>query len=129
METWPGLLPNPSTGYALNPVDPVVRSDVEQGPARSRRRFTSAPTKAPVTWKLNKEQFAIFEAFHHYRLNDGAAWFNVNIINGQGLTLCEARFSKMWQAKAAGNRWRVTAELEIRNRPLMTAAELTGLIG
>ena len=46
----------------------------------------------------------------------GAAWFEVALAFGSGLTTVEARFTNTFKAvAAAGLRWNVTAEVEVRN--------------
>ena len=121
MPVWPTTLPAPRVpGYALNPVDPVVRTNMESGPARTRRRFTQAPTFIPVSFQFTESQFAIFEKFHAADLYDGAAWFdNIPLVNGQGVTNYTARFKGSWKAQPRGNKyWLVTATLEVKTRPL-----------
>lgn len=121
MAVWPVTLPAPTVrGYALNPVDPVIRTDMEAGPTKNRRRFTQAPTDVPVTFKFTEAEFAIFEKFHSVDIFDGVSWFdNIPLINGQGISNYTARFKTMWQATALGNKnWSVMATLEIKTRPL-----------
>lgn len=121
MPTWPVTLPAPQVrGYGLNPVDPVIRTKMEGGPGRNRRRFTQAPTDIPVSFKFTETQMAIFETFHKNELFDGAAWFDgMPLINGQGVTLSTARFKTMWKGSSLGNKfWQVSATLEVKTRPL-----------
>lgn len=128
MATWPAALAATTpyvNGLEIRPDDPVRRTDMESGPARTRRIYTAAPSTYPVQWEFTAEEFAIFEAWHHYELLDGAAWFTVSLANGKGISSYEARMKQMWKAKAkTGLTWIVNVELEVRARPLMTAAEL-----
>ena len=127
MASWPSILPGPQVpGYMLKPVQAFDRTQMDDGPARQRRRFRQPPTKIPVSFLLTSQlQMAVFEAWYYYELDDGAGWFTVALPNGQGSTSCETRFTKVWEASliSYGN-WQVTAEFEIRIRPLMTELEL-----
>ena len=121
MPSWPVTLPAPSVrGYALNPVDPVIRAKMEGGPTKNRRRFTQTSTDIPVTWKFTETEFAIFEKFHASELFDGVSWFdNIPLVNGQGVSNYTARFKTIWKATAQGQKhWTVVATLEVKQRPL-----------
>lgn len=120
MATWPETLPAlGEENYQIEPVDPVARTQMEAGPVRARRRLTVFPTHVTVTWYFTQAQLAIFETFHHATLSDGAAWFTLPMLNGQGVTAVDARFAEMWKARlAAPGQWDVSAKIEIRNRPI-----------
>ena len=125
MPVWPASLPLPRRNdYALEPVDPVVRSEMESGPARQRRRFSAYPTRIPVRWSMSDGQFAVFEAFYRNIL-DGQEWFDTDLINGIGRTTYSARFAGIWRAAKRGARWDVDAVLEVRDRPLLTGEALS----
>jgi len=60
--TWPDTLPLPTVqGYNIQPGDTILRTEMEAGLARQRRRFTNAPTKVSVRWIMRRDQYAIFE--------------------------------------------------------------------
>ena len=125
MPTWPASLPLPRRDdYALEPVDPVVRSEMESGPARQRRRFTTYPTRIPVRWSMTDGQFAVFEAWHAQDVSDGQDWFTTDLLNGVGRTSYQARFAGIWRAAKQGAKWIVTATLEVLDRPLLTGEAL-----
>ena len=126
MPTWPTTLPLPQQeGYGLEPQQAFLRTDVDQGPAIQRRRFSSSPTDIPLNLDLTNEQFETFEAWYHYEILDGASWFNMTLYNGNGLNTVEARFKSVYKAAPKGGlSWVVTATLESRNMPLISEAEL-----
>lgn len=108
-------------GYALTPDDQTVRTEIEAGAPRVRRRFTSGFTRATLAWTWSATQFSVFEYWWANVASGGAAWFNAPVENGQGVNACEVRFTKPWRAELLGaGVWRVSAETEIRARPLMT---------
>ena len=126
MPAWPATLPRPLVDdYELQPVDRVIRTQMDAGNTRSRRRFTSSPTKIPVSWNFNRGQMAVFEAFHALDLLDGQASFDVDLFNGDDVTSYSAKFVQIWKGKLkSGLRWRVAAILEVQSRPLLSAAQL-----
>lgn len=126
MAYWPTLLPYPlMSGYSLEPVSTVARTDMDAGPARQRSRYTAAPTMASVSVLLTRQQFAIFEAWYLHEINNGAAWFVGPIRNGRGISTQDCRFAEAWKSSpVSGNLEQVTMRWEIRERPIMTADEL-----
>lgn len=127
MAYWPPQLPTPQlAGYGLAPQPAFVRSDMDAGPARQRRRFTQAPTDITMELVMTDDQLAIFEAWYEHRVDSGAAWFDAPMANGQGLTTVEARFVEPWQSQPLGAGLnRVACKWETRNRPVMSDADLT----
>jgi len=111
--TLPGLL---MSDYEYTSDTNVIRTELDAGPARQRRRFTSVPTKIKASFNYSLAQMRIFENFFHFTLSDGASWFNLNVVNGSGQNLSEARFTKPYTAKAVANgqSWNVSAEIEIK---------------
>lgn len=63
--TWPPELPGPLLeGYALDPVEACVRTDLEAGPARVRRRTRARADQVQVRWLFTAEQFEAFRVWH-----------------------------------------------------------------
>ncbi len=120
MATWPTTLPSPMVdGYGIAPQASFARTDMDQGPARQRRRFTTAPTHYSAQWMLTEPQLATLESWYRDQVDDGAAWFSINLRNGQGLQTVEARFMEPWKSsKLGGRHYQVSATLEVRNRPV-----------
>lgn len=126
MATWPTYLPSPlRAGYEINPGDPILRTQMDAGPDRTRRRFTAIPSRIPVGWRFNAGQFALFEAWHKLEALDGSAWFAIDLMNGLGVQSVEAKFTKPpKKTLLGGSNWEVSAELEVRTLPVMTQAYL-----
>lgn len=110
-------------GYGLDHVSPLARTDMESGRARQRRRFTSVPSTASVSWYFNDPQAAAFEAWFRDSINDGADWFNCNLKSPVGEKPYACRFTDMYKGpEVIGARhWKITATLEIWERPIMPA--------
>lgn len=119
--SFPSLLPYPlADSYTIKPDEAIVRTDMEAGPARQRRRYTQTPSKITVKWIMNKEQFALFEAWYKFHAKEGAEWFYISLLGGLGLTDQEARFTKQFEATLSkGYFWSISSELEIRDRPTL----------
>lgn len=97
---FPEKLPYPTTeGYAIKPGEAIVRTDMEAGPARQRRRYEQTPSKISVRWVMNREQFSLFEAWYKYYAKEGAEWFVITLLGGLGLLKQEARFTQQFEAK------------------------------
>lgn len=126
MATWPTFLPAPlQSGYEINPDDPILRTQMDAGPDRVRRRFTAIPSSIPVKWRFSGAEMALFEAWYKHEALDGAAWFNVNLANGLGIQSMEARFTRPPKKPLlSGSTWEVQAELKVRTMPVMSAAEM-----
>lgn len=124
---WPTTLPLPTIeGYGVHPGEAILRTEMEAGPARQRRRFTQVPSRISVRWVLRRDQFALFEAWYRWYAKEGGEWFEIELLGGVGLTIHEARFTRQFDARIrAGRLWEVTSELEIRERPVLTEDALS----
>ncbi|CUW39670.1 conserved protein of unknown function [Magnetospirillum sp. XM-1] len=144
--SWPDKLPLPTfENYGIEPQDGVLRTEMEAGPARQRRRYTQTPTRIPVRWRFTQWEFGIFEAWYKWKGKEGATWFSMDLLGGLGIVAHEARFvgsgNSPYKANpqrggpGQGSRWIVTTTLEIRERPVLTepalnivlAEDVTGL--
>lgn len=122
---YPPQLPYPSReDYGLQHVDPMVRTQMQSGRARQRRRFTSVPTMARVSWTLTTGQAQLFEGWYKHIINDGASWFECPLQTPMGIKHYEARFTGIYDGPdlVGVDHWRVSAQVEIRKR--QTVSEL-----
>lgn len=117
MSAWPSDLPRPQLdGYQFAPVNAVIRTDMEAGPARQRQRFTAAPIMLSATWHFTAAQFASFRTFFDSTVHRGADWFSADLDTGSGLLTYDTRFTEAYQAKLlSGGLWEVTSKVELRN--------------
>lgn len=121
---YPAGLPVPlRSGYGMQHVSPLMRTDLESGRARQRRRFTSTPIIAGVTWLMTQVQAQAFEAWFRWTLSDGAEWFNTRLSTPLGLQPYECRFAGMYSGPelVGVDRFRFSADLEIRERQTLPA--------
>jgi len=120
MATWPATLPAPQrNGYGGAPVDPTLRTDMEVGASRARRRTAALNDRVTVAWVFTDAQFAIFRAWFDdaAEADGGAAWFALLLPIGKtGATLQDVRFVGAFQYNQIGlDCWSVTARLEVRD--------------
>ena len=119
---YPAGLPAPlRSGYGVNHISPLIRTELETGRARQRRRYTSVPSLASVSWLMSQAQAQLFEAWFKWTLSDGAEWFNCRLRTPLGLQDYECRFAEMYSGPdlVGVDRWRFSADLEIRERQVL----------
>ena len=122
---YPGTLPNPTRqGYGLEPQSGVERTGMEAGNARARQRFTRTPTHIPLRWVFTEAEFAVFEAWWKQVALEGAAWQDMPVANGGGITSVSARFIGPYKASMLGLGYEVAARVEVQALPQLTAEEL-----
>lgn len=110
---WPATLPNMElSGFALTGPANVLRTPMDAGPAKQRRRFTSGPR--PVTGRVTLDSVQIDEFTDFYRnsLLDGALRFSwTDPLTGDP---AEFRFTAPYEATKRGARlFTVVLPLEI----------------
>ena len=78
MLLWPTAIPQAPQrdGWSDSAPDNLLRSDMESGPAKVRRRGNAKPYVAQATYVMNDEEAAIFEAFALQTLAGGALAFD-----------------------------------------------------
>jgi hypothetical protein len=120
---YPADLPLPlRSGYGLNHVSPMMRTELESGRARQRRRYTSVPSIASVAWVFTQSEAQLFEAWFRWTLSDGVEWFNATLRTPLGLMPYECRFVEMYSGPdlVGMDRWQLGASLEIRERQTLS---------
>jgi len=77
---WPAGLPDKplQDGYSERLPSVLIRTNMDKGPAKVRRRFTA--NVRPITCKLilTRAQLSTFEYFYHVDCADGSLRFNWN---------------------------------------------------
>lgn len=127
--SWPSRLPLPTMqGYGIDDDLKIERSEVESGSARERVTSTAITSAVQVQWKFTLFEYALFEAWVIRRAR--GQWFNMIYLGGIGLIACEARIQrgKAPSKFETGAGVIVTATLDVRDRPIITDAELTELL-
>ena len=124
MIAYPEFLPEPQRdGYGFQPVSPMARSELQSGRARQRRRFTSVPTVASVTWLMDDGEAQLFEGWFEHILLSGSLWFQCPLKTPLGMDEHRARFVDIYEGPilVGESFWRFTAKLELFKRPILNA--------
>jgi len=116
---YPADLPPPlRSGYGINHLSPLQRTELATGRAIQRRKYTSVPSIASVSWNFSQVQAQLFEGWFRWTLSDGTEWFNARLRTPLGLQDYECRFAGMYEGPdlVGIDRWKFSAELEIMER-------------
>jgi hypothetical protein len=126
LSVWPETLPPPRVeGYSLSPRPSLLRTEMETGAARHRLRSLSAHYQVQAEWRFSEFQFGVFDAWWALNTRLGEQWFVLPLAVPLDVQAVEARFLAPWQAELLpARRWRVAAQMEIRNLQRLTAEEL-----
>lgn len=126
MITWPDSL-KPSVNYNVSVSTGAIRTKMDSGRIRQRRRFTISMRQIGVTWKLSDFEFGVFQSVYANLLNGGVDWFEINLPLGDGIKPYKCRFvADSYQHKYDNVMWwTVTAKLETEDQPEPFDAEIT----
>lgn len=121
MASWPSTLPKPLyDGYSISPMDTVIRTDMEAGNKRSRRRSLAQIDYVTANVSLTNEEYSIFRDWFYSTsgADGGNAWFQISLLTGRDTTYIETVESKFSASYSVSNvsygRLNVTLSLEVR---------------
>lgn len=119
MATWPTTLPLPQVaGFQLQPKEQSLRTDMEVGAARVRRRSLDRLDEVSLQWTLTDAQMDTLRTWFDDNAGGagGSAWFLMRLrIGTGGIVEVEARFIGTYRASlVSATVWNVTAQLEVR---------------
>jgi hypothetical protein len=121
---YPSNLPSPSLDtHSLKQQSNLLRTKMDSGHARVRRRFKSVPTIMTASWRCKAEEAAFFEGFITHALGGGVSPFLMNVLTPLGVIEHEVRFitspledyqpiSPVW--------WEYKAKIEIKQREIIS---------
>lgn len=76
MPTWPAEMPTVRPGgYQEQPQSQILRSDMETGPPKTRRRFTAGIRPVTAQYVVDDAQLQTFEVFFENEIAAGALSF------------------------------------------------------
>lgn len=114
---WPLSFTRPSENFKCEILPSSIRTNMDSGITRQRRRFTTDYAQLSVRWDFSDTEFGIFAAFHQYKLVQGSAWFTINLpLGGDGMQPHIARFvdGKYSHDYVPVGYWAVSATLEVQ---------------
>jgi len=109
---WPEELPHGllAQGFSMQPQSSVVRTAMDAGPKKARRRYTARTVNFSGRQIFDNAELAVFEQFYHIALADGVLRFNF----ADPLTLEKAqfRFTSDYTVTETGGLFEIAMELE-----------------
>ena len=111
---WPVTLPQSFLidDYQREGHNNVIRSAMETGPPKCRRRYTAAVQQIQTSMIMTPAQLLIFEDFYENTILDGALEFEIpDDINGGTM---DVKFRDKYTANFLGTVWRVSMPLAIQ---------------
>lgn len=114
MASWPSDLPQEfdQEGFGSGPPDNVLRTPVDAGPQKSRKRFTSAPTPLTGNMIMTNTQLESFKSFLK-TIGDGALRFTFPELTDPTNTVYVKFTSRPQWVPARGGNWNVTMNMII----------------
>lgn len=113
MPSWPNDLPALPLreGYSETFSNTTIRTNMDVGPAKIRRRISYGAAPLSVTLYLTDAEVASLESFYGATLLDGALSFtNVHPRKGTTVTI---RFTSPPMIESMGTQWRASFGLEV----------------
>lgn len=108
---YPDSLPEiRASGFQSSYQDPVIRTQMDAGPAKQRLRYTAAPKKFSCSLAVNESEREIFEAWFVETLGFGALRFVMR--NPQTLQPEEFRFAGAYSEAEADGLFELSLSLE-----------------
>lgn len=116
-----GLPAGLHSGRSYQIESPLMRTELSSGRARQRRRFTSVPEYAKVTWLFSSVEGRLFEVWWRDQLIDGSQWFDCPLETPLGFDKYPCRFTGPYEgpSRVGPYLWSYSAELEMRERAVM----------
>jgi len=75
LKTWPTDIPDCPQTWNETPIEVRVRTDVDTGPAKVRRRFTKSLLQVEWGLTMAKDKYAIWQTFFEVTLRNGIDTF------------------------------------------------------
>jgi len=109
---WPELLPSGllEEGFSKQPQDNVIRTSMDAGPKKARRRYTARTVKYSGKQVFDTAELAVFEQFYHNVIADGVLRFNFS--DPVTLEIAEFRFTEKYTVSGKEGQYEVTMQLE-----------------
>ena len=118
MADYPSTLPLPEgSDYRFEFGSMILRSDMDDGFPRQRRRFTSHVDSFPLFIYVDDAGLAEWERFVKDDINGGASWFNMPLRDSQGVRTMEVMLTDgAYTVQKVGMKWKISFTLDVSNR-------------
>ena len=113
--SWPTSLPQILIldGLTANKEYATVRTQMDAGPVKQRRRYTVATKTFTGSMIVTETQRQVLESFYEDTLKGGALRFNMS--DPQTLVTAEFRFTDAYEEESLDGLWRINMTLEELN--------------
>jgi hypothetical protein len=110
--SWPELLPPEllEDGFSEQPQNAVIRTAMDAGPKKARRRYTARTVKYTGKQVFDKAELTVFKQFYHNVLADGVLRFN--FADPVTRETAEFRFTENYTVNALDGLFEVQMSLE-----------------
>jgi len=110
--SWPNILPSGmlEEGFIKEPQDNVIRTNMDAGPQKARRRYTARTFKYTGKQIFDAEELAVFEWFFRTELADGVLRFTFS--DPVTMETAEFRFTDRYTVSAVEGLFEVSLPLE-----------------
>ncbi len=111
---WPGTLPTKLyvSGYGQSSPDITIKSEMDAGPAKVRRRFTAGVTPVSGTMILTAAQLATFITFFETTTLGGSLRFSWTKPPAHSVA-CELRFTAVPAWTQVEGKYKISLSLEV----------------
>lgn len=100
-------------GFGREPKDPFKRTEMDDGMARTRRRFRVFPITIPVVFFVKASQYDVYYDFCVNTLNGYSDWFMVVIDGPDGMAQKRCRWlGAPKEERIGGGHWKVSGQIE-----------------
>ena len=129
MITWPpaSIFPPPDVSFGAAVSANAIRTKMDSGRIRQRKRFTKNMRQISANWKLTDDQRSLFQGLFSGPLNNGADWFSMSLPLNGGFKTFTVRFvADSYSEKYDGFlHWNTSAKLETEDFVESDNAELS----
>ncbi len=115
--------------YGYDEENNILRTDIDVGPYRVRRRSAQTSVVFDVSSKMTNDHLKIFETWFKYQLSGGSDWFSVALDTGMGLVEYMGRYVGKCSVRRCGPlAWIVSGKIEVDELLVMNEEELDRII-
>lgn len=118
--SYPKGLPMPQrSGYAVEPVNRIRRTEMDVGRAVQRMEFEDAPSFPQATWRFSEPQARLFVAWVNQVAKSG--WVTMPLLTNMGFETLTVRFTETPKGGQLLGKfiWEYNALLEIQFEPML----------
>lgn len=132
-EAFPAFLPGPTGNFGGDVSSSVIRTPMDSGRVRQRRRYTRENRTYNVSWNFTGFEFKMFQSWFVNKISNGADSCSISLpVDGDGFKTVEAKFIEgKYSFAHTPNQplyWTVSAKLFVEDADVLTDEEYTDLI-